>query len=136
MGNITTPRKLAILPNQEGFEFVAVYKNGIEKIQKVVKVDGIHTTENFKSKNTVKTSKAMKEQGLRYFSSLIPGQKDKTIFNILAFKHGLTELPVGLVKELIFEINDREVSEKMKKTKVFKSNGYFYPLNFTEIIKK
>lgn len=47
MDNITTPRKLAILPNQEGLEFVAVYKDGTEKIQKVVKVDGIHTTENF-----------------------------------------------------------------------------------------
>lgn len=47
MYSITAPRKLAILPNQEGFEFVAVYKDGTEKIQKVLKVDGIHTTENF-----------------------------------------------------------------------------------------
>lgn len=78
----------------------------------------------------------MKEQGLRYFSSLTSVQKDKTIFNILALKHGLTQLPEGLVKQLLFEINDKEVDEKMKKTKLFKSNGHFYPLNFTEIIKK
>ena len=59
----------------------------------------------------------MKEQGLRYFSSLTSVQKDKTIFNILALKHGLTQLPEGLVKQLLFEINDKEVDEKMKKTK-------------------
>lgn len=47
VNSIITPRKLAILPNQEGFEFVAIYKDGTEKIQKVVKIDGIHTTENF-----------------------------------------------------------------------------------------
>lgn len=78
----------------------------------------------------------MKEQGLRYFSSLTSVQKDKTIFNILTLKHGLTQLPEGLVKNLLFEINDTAVYQKMKKTKLFKSDGHFYPLNLSETIKK
>jgi hypothetical protein len=44
---ISAPRKLAFLPNQDGFEFIAVYKDGTEKLQSVAKVEGIHTTANF-----------------------------------------------------------------------------------------
>lgn len=44
---ISAPRKLSFLPNQDGFQFVAIYKDGTEKPQSVVKVEGIHTTENF-----------------------------------------------------------------------------------------
>ena len=41
-------RKLADLPNQEGYEFFAVYPGNKLRIQKVIIVNGIHTTENFK----------------------------------------------------------------------------------------
>jgi hypothetical protein len=87
------------------------------------------------------TVKAMKQQGLRYFSSLSPVQKDKTIYLIVKAKLGLTGLSEGLakvmMKEMLLElIHTREIVEnEVKKQKCFNYKGTYYPLNVKEIIK-
>lgn len=87
------------------------------------------------------TSTAMKQQGLRYFSSLTPIQKDTTIFLIVKAKLGLLGLSKGLANALMNEMLDelirtRElVEKKIKKQKCFKHEGVYYPLNVKELIK-
>jgi hypothetical protein len=87
------------------------------------------------------TAKAMKQQGLRYFSSLSPVQKDKTIYLIVKAKLGLTGLAEGLSKVIMKEILNelieaREtVEDQIKKQKCFNHQGTFYPLNISEILK-
>lgn len=87
------------------------------------------------------TAKAMKLQGLRYFSSLTPVQKDKTIYLIVKAKLGLLGLSDGLAKAIMPEMLDeliktRElVEEKIKRQKCFCHEGTFYPLNVKEILK-
>jgi hypothetical protein len=87
------------------------------------------------------TVKAMKQQGLRYFSSLSPVQKDKTIYLIVKAKLGLTGLSEGLAKVmmkgmLLELIHTREIVEhEVKKQKCFNYKGTYYPLNVKEIIK-
>lgn len=84
----------------------------------------------------MKVSEAMKNKGLRYFSSLSPGQKDTVVFSLLVIKHGLSELPKSFAKKLLYEINDHKVSEGLQKAKMFKHDGNFYPLNLKELIQK
>jgi len=87
------------------------------------------------------TAKAMKLQGFRYFSSLTPVQKDKTIYLIVKAKLGLLGLSENLAKPLMTELLDeliktRElVEEKIKKQKCFYHKGTYYPLNVKEILK-
>ena len=83
----------------------------------------------------MKTVKAMKLQKLRYFSSLTPIQKDKTINNILRIKHGLTNLSEGLANTILYNINDYSVTDNILKQKMFLHKGFYYPLNFEEIVK-
>ena len=89
----------------------------------------------------MKTSVLMKQQGLRYFSSLTAKQKDETIFFILKAKLGLLKLPPTLVKTIMVNIFDEVVQvreliyEKVKNQKCFKHNGVYYPMNIQEIIK-
>ncbi len=84
----------------------------------------------------MKVSKAMKNTGLRYFSSLSPIQKDTVVFNLLVIKHGLTQLPKPFAKQLLYEINDDKVFQGLQKAKMFKHDGNFYPLNVKELIQK
>jgi len=87
------------------------------------------------------TSIAMKQQGLRYFSSLTPVQKDRTVYLIVKAKLGLLGLSEGLAKALMAEMLDELiktrnfVDEKIKSQKCFKHEGNFYPLNIKEILK-
>lgn len=89
----------------------------------------------------MKTSIAMKQQGLRYFSSLTPIQKDKTIYLIVKAKLGLLGLSPGLSKSIMSTMLDeliqtREtIEEKIKSQKCFKHEGVYYPLNVAELIK-
>lgn len=84
----------------------------------------------------MKVVSAMKSVGLRYFSSLSPCQKDKVIFDVLVLKHNLTQLPKEFAKRLIFEINDTQVHQGLKKAKMFKHEGDYYPLNINDLIRK
>ena len=87
------------------------------------------------------TAEAMKLQGFRYFSSLTPIQKDRTIYLIVKAKLGLLGLSESLAKSLMIELQDeliktRElVEEKIKKQKCFNHKGTYYPLNVKEILK-
>ena len=87
------------------------------------------------------TAKAMKIQGLRYFSSLTNAQKDKTIYLIVKTKMGLIGLPEGLSKSIMGNMHDELlktrifVDEKIKNQKCFKHEGNYYPLNVNEILK-
>jgi hypothetical protein len=87
------------------------------------------------------TAKAMKLQGFRYFSSLTPQQKDRTIYLIVKAKLGLLGLSPGLAKPIMAGMLDeliktREaVEQKLKNQKCFKHEGNYYPLNVKEIIK-
>jgi hypothetical protein len=87
------------------------------------------------------TAKAMKAQGLRYFSSLTNIQKDRTIYLIVKAKLGLSDvseaLAKGIINQMPFDdlIQTRTiVEEKIKKQKCFNHKGTFYPLNVKEII--
>ena len=86
------------------------------------------------------TAQAMKLQGFRYFSSLSPQQKDRTIYLIVKAKLGLLGLSPGLAKTLMANMLDeliqtREtVEQKLKNQKCFKHEGNYYPLNIKEII--
>lgn len=89
------------------------------------------------------SSQAMKEQGLKYFSSLTSVQKDKTCYFILKSRLKITELPEELSKSIInnMGIDDlikiqTETKEHLKNQKCFKHNGVYYPLNIKEILKK
>lgn len=87
------------------------------------------------------TAEAMKQQGLRYFSSLTPVQKDRTIYLIVKAKLGLLGLSESLSKAVMNEMLDeliktRElVEEQIKKQKCLNHKGVFYPLNVKEILK-
>lgn len=87
------------------------------------------------------TATAMKLQGFRYFSSLTPVQKDRTIYLIVKAKLGLLGLPERLSKAVMLEMQDeliktRElVEQKIKRQKCFCHEGTFYPLNVKEILK-
>ena len=87
------------------------------------------------------TALAMKQQGLRYFSSLTPIQKDTTIFLIVKAKLGLLGLPQSVARALMVEMLDelirtRElVEQKIKRQKCFNHDGVYYPLNVKELIK-
>jgi len=89
----------------------------------------------------MKTATAMKNQGLRYFSSLTNVQKDRTVYLIVKAKLGLLGLSEGLAKAIMANMLDeliktREfVDEKVKNQKCFKYEGNFYPLNIKEILK-
>jgi len=89
----------------------------------------------------MKTAEAMRLQGFRYFSSLTPIQKDRTIYLIVKAKLGLLGLSESLAKALMIEMQDeliktRElVEEKIKRQKCFCRDGIFYPLNVKEILK-
>lgn len=87
------------------------------------------------------TAEAMKLQGFRYFSSLTPVQKDKTIYLIVKAKTGLLGLSDNLTKSLMTEMSaelmkTRDfVESKLKKQKCFIKDGVYYPLNIREILK-
>ena len=87
------------------------------------------------------TQIAMKKQGLRYFSSLTPVQKDRTVYLIVKAKLGLLGLSPALAKTIMASMTDELiktsdfVDEKIKSQKCFKHEGNFYPLNIKEILK-
>lgn len=90
----------------------------------------------------MKTATAMKQQGLRYFSSLTNVQKDRTVYLIVKAKLGLLGLSDGLAKAIMNGLFDKLmetrnfVDEKVKNQKCFKHHdGNFYPLNIKEILK-
>lgn len=89
----------------------------------------------------MKTATAMKQQGLRYFSSLTPMQKDKTVYLLVKAKLGLLGLTPTLAKAIMANMLDELiqtrnfVDEKVKNQKCFKHEGNFYPLNIKEILK-
>jgi hypothetical protein len=86
-------------------------------------------------------TEAMKEQGLRYFSSLTPIQKDRTVFLIVKAKLGLLGLSEGLANSIMNTMLDEliqtrhSVDEQVKKQKCFLHQGVYYPLNVREILK-
>ncbi len=87
------------------------------------------------------TALAMKQQGLRYFSSLTPVQKDRCVYLIVKAKLGLLGLSEGLAKAVMSEMLDeliktRELVEKLVKgQKCFLHKDVYYPLNVAEILK-
>lgn len=89
----------------------------------------------------MKTQLAMKQQSLRYFSSLTPTQKDTTVFMLVKIKLGLIELPKGLASIIMLEIQEelintrKLIEQKIRKQKCFKHNDVYYPLNIQELIK-
>jgi hypothetical protein len=89
----------------------------------------------------MKTATAMKQQCLRYFSSLTNVQKDKTVFLIVKAKLGLLGLSPELAKVVMINMFDELiqtrnfVDEKVKNQKCFKYDGNYYPLNIKEILK-
>jgi hypothetical protein len=93
----------------------------------------------------MKVKSAMKEQGLRYFSSLTSLQKDRSIQVIKLTHNNLLELNFGLaihiLKNLDFEIQIKHseiISECIKSQKMafYKELKCFVPLNFKEILNK
>lgn len=88
----------------------------------------------------MKVTEAMKKQGLRYFSSLTPIQKDRTVYLIVKAKLGLLGLSDGLAKSLMNEMyvelmHTRQfVDAKVKGQKCFLHKGVYYPLNVREIL--
>lgn len=89
----------------------------------------------------MKTSIAMKQQGLRYFSSLTPVQKDRCVYLIVKAKLGLLNLPENLAKALMSEMLDELIKTRglvdnlVKGQKCFLHKGVYYPLNVAEILK-
>ena len=85
-------------------------------------------------------TEAMKRQGLRYFSSLTPIQKDRTVYLIVKAKLGLLGLSEGLAKSIMNELSAelmqtrQFVDEQVKRQKCFLHKGVYYPLNVREIL--
>lgn len=89
----------------------------------------------------MKVNQAMKESGLRYFSSLTPRQKDETVNYILKVKFGLHEINEGLAKVIINNYPYDKITEarefiyeNIKKQKMFFHNGIRIPLNIQKLI--
>lgn len=89
----------------------------------------------------MRVTEAMKKQGLRYFSSLTPIQKDRTVYLIVKAKLGLLGLSEGLARAIMNNMLDeliqtrQLVDEQVKKQKCFCHKGVYYPLNVREILK-
>lgn len=86
-------------------------------------------------------TEAMKKQGMRYFSSLTPIQKDRTVYLIVKAKLGLLGLSDGLARAIMNNMIDellqtrQFVDEHVKRQKCFIHQGVYYPLNIREILK-
>jgi hypothetical protein len=84
---------------------------------------------------------AMKKQGMRYFSSLTPIQKDRTVYLIVKAKLGLLGLSDGLARAIMNNMIDellqtrQFVDTQVKRQKCFIHQGVYYPLNIREILK-
>lgn len=82
----------------------------------------------------MKTKMAMQKTGVRYFSSLTPKQKDKSVWAMTKLIYELTELPDGLAREIFcaagFEIPRLDGCKMVLHEK---SNTWF-PLNIREIV--
>lgn len=89
----------------------------------------------------MKVTEAMKKQGLRYFSSLTPIQKDRTVYLIVKAKLGLLGLSEGLARAIMNNMIDellqtrQFVDSQVKRQKCFIHQGVYYPLNIREILK-
>lgn len=89
----------------------------------------------------MKVKEAMKEQGLRYFSSLTPKQKNESTQYLVKVKLGIHDLNDGLANTIVKSCPLDEIIktnafiyEKIKGSKMFLHNGIYCPLNIKEII--
>lgn len=90
----------------------------------------------------MKTKIATQKQGLRYFASLTPKQKDNTVNNIKAMRMGVFQLPIGL-RTAIMQQSDLDkalketilIEEQLKGQKCFKTEHGYFPLNISKIIR-
>lgn len=82
----------------------------------------------------MKTKMAMQKTGVRYFSSLTPKQKDKSVWAMTKLIYELTELPDGLARNIIYS-GGVEIPRLDGCKMVFheKSNTWF-PLNIREMV--
>ena len=87
--------------------------------------------------------KAMKLQGLKYFSQLTPQQKQDTVINIRIIRNGLENLPKNLAIEIlknkdldlvIKEIDNISKELHKKKMFVYKPLKCYIPVNGTVLI--
>ncbi len=82
----------------------------------------------------MKTKRAMQKTGVRYFSSLTPKQKDKSVWAMTKLIYELTELPDGLARNIVYS-GWVEIPRLDGCKMVFheKSNTWF-PLNIREMV--
>lgn len=82
----------------------------------------------------MKTKRAMQKTGVRYFSSLTPKQKDKSVWAMTKLIYELTELPDGLARSIVYS-GGVKIPRLDGCKMVFreKSNTWF-PLNIREMV--
>ena len=84
----------------------------------------------------MKTEVAMRKNGLRYFSSLTPAQKDKSIWAVTKMAHDLTGLPDGLALTIMVEGGLKKAELDGQKMFFVGSSGTWFPLGIKDIISK
>lgn len=84
----------------------------------------------------MKTKIAMRERGLRYFSTLTEKQRRESLLMMNKITHQLLDIPDGLVTSIIFGAGLNFVDLSGCKMFCHKGTNIWYPLNFNEVIKE
>ncbi|KAF5044659.1 hypothetical protein DSECCO2_489470 [anaerobic digester metagenome] len=82
------------------------------------------------------TNKAMKKVGLRYFSSLTPKQKDKSIWAVTKLAHDLAGLPDGLARTIAFEGGLKTADLDGQKMFFIDSSDTWFPLEIKDVMNR
>ena len=82
----------------------------------------------------MKTKRAMQKTGVRYFSSLTPKQKDKSVWAVTKMAHDLTGLPDGLALTIMIEGGLKKAELYGCKMVFHEKSNTWFPLNIREIV--
>lgn len=84
----------------------------------------------------MKTKMAMQKTGVRYFSSLTPKQKDKSVWAVTKLAHNLTGLPDGLARTIAFEGGLKKADLDGQKMFFVGSLDTWFPLEIKDVINR
>ena len=77
----------------------------------------------------------MRKCHIKYFSALNPRQKDKSVWAVTKFAHGLESLSDGLAKTMVYEGSLRRADLSGCKMFYQDSTKTWFPLNIKEVIQ-
>lgn len=78
----------------------------------------------------------MQKTGVRYFSSLTPKQKDKSVWAVTKLAHDLAGLPDGLARTIMVECGLKKAELDGQKMFFIGSSDTWFPLEIKDVINR